>query len=45
MNFLIARHIWGYLRIVLSSMDRFDLVELAGRESMDPLITEFGLQV
>lgn len=27
-----ARHIWGYLRVVLSCMERFDLVQMSGQE-------------
>jgi peroxin-5 len=27
-----ARHIWGYLRVVLSCMERFDLVQMSGKE-------------
>lgn len=27
-----AKHIWGYLRVVLSCMERYDLVQLSGKE-------------
>ena len=32
-----SRHIWGYLRVVLSNLNRLDLVELSGRENLDDM--------
>lgn len=38
-----AKHIWNYLRMVLSCMDRMDLVEIAGREDLESLETSLGI--
>eukprot|EP01038_Epipyxis_sp_PR26KG_P004868 gene4868-6820_t len=40
-----ARHIWGYLRVVFSCMDRLDLVELSGKEDVFGLAAALGLQL
>ena len=32
-----AKHIWGYLRVVLANMNRLDLAEMSGREDIHAL--------
>lgn len=36
-----AKHIWGYLRVALTWMDRLDLVELTNREDVMLFRQEF----
>ena len=38
-----AKHIWNYLRVVLTCMDRLDLVEIAGREDLRTLGSYLGV--
>ncbi|CAN0501639.1 unnamed protein product [Ectocarpus sp. 12 AP-2014] len=38
-----AKHIWSYLRIVFSSMERFDLVQKAGKEDAGLFEDDFDL--
>ena len=40
-----AKHIWAFVRVVFMEMDRFDLVQQAGRESVLPFVEEFGLML
>lgn len=37
-----ASHIWGYLRVTFTSMDRFDLVTLASSQDPNAFDGEFG---
>ncbi|CAM9364222.1 unnamed protein product [Heterosigma akashiwo] len=37
-----ARHVWSYLRIVFTCMERFDLVQLASKEDLGAFREEFG---
>ncbi len=37
-----AMHIWGYLRVTFTSMERFDLVQLAGQQDPSLFDAEFG---
>ncbi len=36
-----AGHIWGYLRVTFTSMERFDLVQLAGQQDPSLFDGEF----
>jgi tetratricopeptide (TPR) repeat protein len=38
-----AKHIWGYLRVVFTCMDRMDLAEMSGREDPGLLAAEIGV--
>jgi peroxin-5 len=38
-----ARHIWSYLRIVFTCMERFDLVRKASAEDINPFLSDFAL--
>ena len=40
-----AKHIWNYIRVVLTCMDRLDLVELAGNEDITALSEALGLNL
>jgi tetratricopeptide (TPR) repeat protein len=37
-----AGHMWGYLRVTFTSMERFDLVQLAGQQDPSLFEAEFG---
>ena len=37
-----AGHIWGYLRVTFTSMERFDLVQLAGQQDPSLFDAEFA---
>jgi hypothetical protein len=37
-----AMHIWGYLRVTFTSMERFDLVQLAGQQDPALFDAEFS---
>jgi hypothetical protein len=37
------RHIWGYLRVVFTSMDRLDLSELSSLENTQTLADKLGI--
>lgn len=39
------RHIWGYLRVVFTSMDRLDLSELSSLENTQSLADKLGIQL
>ena len=38
------RHIWGYLRIVLTNLNRLDLTELSGQENLKDLVNALKME-
>mmetsp|Transcript_34870 Transcript_34870/g.44012 ORF Transcript_34870/g.44012 Transcript_34870/m.44012 type:complete len:599 (+) Transcript_34870:73-1869(+) len=38
-----ARHVWSYLRIIFTCMERFDLVQAASTENLEVFREEFGI--
>jgi peroxin-5 len=40
-----AKHIWGYLRVVLTCLEKLDLVELCGKEDLTALATNLNVQL
>jgi hypothetical protein len=44
-TFFDLRHIWSYLRVVLSCMERMDLVQLSANEKIEELAQALNLQL
>jgi methyl coenzyme M reductase subunit C len=40
-----ARHIWGYLRVVFTSMNKLDLVEMSSQENTKALGDELKISL
>ena len=40
-----AKHIWGYLRVVLTNMNRLDLAELSGQEDTVAIAKALGVEL
>jgi hypothetical protein len=43
--FSFSRHIWNYLRVVLSCMERMDLVELSTKENVVEIAKALNLEL